>query len=140
MNHFTLAAQESENGLVYMPTIDGRLLCDIVREIELPYAEREGHPSIAGKYVGIPKEMALFPARHFLGYPSSLYCGDVGTLYLMVCDCGEPGCWPFEASLCVSETEISWSNYRQPHRSTWDYSLLPAFRFDPKQYEAALKQ
>jgi len=139
MNHFALTAQDSENGHAFMPTIDGRLLCDIIREVELPYAEREGHPSIAGKYSGIPEEMAFLPSQHFLGEPEPLYCGEEGTVYLMVCDCGEPGCWPFEARVTITEAEVRWSTFRQPHRPSWDYSHF-TLRFNRDQYESALKQ
>lgn len=142
MNQFSLVPEEGDYGLCLMPAIDGRLLCDIVREVELPFAEREGHPSIAGKYSGIPKQAAILPSRHFLGEPEPYYRDEEGTVYLMVCTCGDAGCWPFVAVVTVTDREVIWSSYRQPHRNKpknrWDYSKLPEFHFDRQQYEQAL--
>jgi hypothetical protein len=140
MNRLSLVYQEGNKGPLLMPAVDGRLLCDIAREVEMPFAKKEGHALIAGKYSGIPRERALLPSRHFLGEAEPLYQGVEGSVYLMLCECGEPGCWPFEAKISVTADEVAWSSFRQPHRAgRWDYSKLPPFHFKRSQYEEALK-
>ncbi len=52
--------------------INGRDLIEILREIELPFATGEGHPSIAGAYAGLPKELIFLPSRHLLGEPDPI--------------------------------------------------------------------
>src|SRR5262245_38514330 len=45
--------------------VDGRLLAEIMRDVEAPMAKREGHPSLAGGYsaIGRPDE----PGEHYVG-------------------------------------------------------------------------
>src|SRR5437016_4274829 len=45
--------------------INGRDLIEIVREIELPFATREGSPQIAGAYSGLPAHRVFLPSQHF---------------------------------------------------------------------------
>lgn len=132
MNH--LAFILHKNGTI-MPEIDGRPLSDVVREIELPFAEKEGKISLAGAYGGVPMGFLADQVR-----PSSSNPDDYDCAYLMGCTCGEPGCWPFTAKVSIEGEEVVWSSYEQPHREEWSYSALPPIRFKRSQYEAALAQ
>jgi len=51
--------------------IDGRWLQDIIREVELPFATAEGHPSLAASYQSFPLEDIAHPSRILFGDPSS---------------------------------------------------------------------
>lgn len=75
-------------------SINGRDLIEIVREIELPFAAREGSSGIAGAYTGIPSDVAFLPSRHFLGEPDPDHSVWDERPYIFICECGEPGCCP----------------------------------------------
>ena len=49
--------------------VNGRELIEIVREVELVFAAREGHPDLAGAYSYFGPMCVFLPARHFLGEP-----------------------------------------------------------------------
>lgn len=122
--------------------IDGRDLCEFVREAELPFATQEGHPEIAGNYAGLPPEDV--PSKHLLGQPAESYNHDDGRTQVLMCDCGEPGCWPLLCRIAVDETRVRWFDFIQPHRSKssqipWQYPHLQ-FEFERLQYHQALEQ
>jgi hypothetical protein len=115
--------------------INGTKLQDLVRTVEQPYANAEGNPSLAGSYAGL----AVGPASsaiHFLGEPVEIWFGD-GDTVLLGCVCGEPGCWPLTARVTVSDTTVTWSDFRTGHRD-WDLSALGPFTFDRRAYETSL--
>ena len=124
--------------------VNGRNFLDIIRDTEQPFADAEGHPRIAGKYIGIPWKLAIFPSRHLLGeYPPIVPAGwDQGQL--LRCTCGDAGCWPLLARIIVEGATIRWTDFKQPHRgptsrtSHWRYDALPDLIFDRTAYEAAL--
>ncbi len=123
--------------------VDGRDLADIVREVELPYAEAEGHRDIAGSYVGLrPGQLSGPLTAHFMGAAGSdLACGPRSKTVLLGCDCGEAGCWPLMAEVTVDDRTVTWRAFEQPHRrSKWSYEALDELRFDRSDYEAALEQ
>ena len=125
--------------------VNGRDLLDLVREVELPFAAAQGSPGIAGGYVGLEPE--ILGTQHFLGGAEGLYRGPIlernsapNRVAMMICDCGEPGCWPFTAAISVENDRITWSDFRQPHRPGWKYDALGPFTFSRQEYEAALRQ
>ena len=126
--------------------INGRDFIDILRDIELPFATREGHPRIAGAYSGIPSHRVFLPSRHFLGEPEPLYSDGKGRTCVLECECGEPGCWPMAVRIEIREREVMWRDFQQPHRSSeskageWRYDALPSFIFDRQLYEKALSE
>ena len=126
--------------------INGRDLIEILRDIELPFATREGHPRIAGAYSGLPAHRVFFPSRHFLGEPEPIYSDSEGRTFVLECECGEPGCWPLAVRIELREREVIWSDFRQPHRRShskageWRYDALSSFTFDRQLYERALSE
>ena len=124
--------------------INGRDLIEIVRDIELPFATREGSPQIAGAYSGLPSHRVFSPSRHFLGEPDPIYADGEGRTCVLECECGEPGCWPLAVRIELREREVVWSDFRQPHRGPhsnageWRYDALSSFTFDRQIYEQAL--
>jgi hypothetical protein len=124
--------------------INGRDLIEILREIELPFATREGHPRIAGAYSGLSPDRVFLPSRHFFGEPEPIYSDGEGRTHVLECECGEPGCWPFAVRITLAAEEVMWSDFQQPHRRSnskaghWRYDAAPSFTFDRKLYEQAL--
>lgn len=124
--------------------INGRELIDIVREIEQPFAEREGHPNLPGAYGYFGPMFVFSPARHFLGEPANDWTDGAGRIYVLSCNCGIPECWPLSARIEITEDKIIWSNFRQRHRGPnspqgeWRYDKLGPFTFDRQSYEQAL--
>lgn len=128
--------------------INDRNFIDILREIELPFAEKEGHPDIAGEYMGLSPKEVFFPSKLFLNEPESIsiyHWGD--KTWVLACGgCGEPGCWPLAVKITVTGDQVIWSDFEQPHRgpdskaSHWKYDKLKPFVFDRKQYENELNK
>ena len=115
-------------------SINGKNLIEMLKAYELPYAIKEGHPDIAGQYMGIGSrelfERLSKPGQHKI---------------IFICNgCGEEGCWPMIMDIHENAHTATWSHFRQPHRgstskaSYWDYSGFPTFTFDKIKYEAAM--
>jgi hypothetical protein len=123
--------------------IDGRPLTDLAREAELESASLEGKPDLAGKYGGLPWEVV---ATHLLvGEANGIWSvleADQGThrIPLLVCACGEPGCWPLMATFEMVASRIIWRDFHQPHRRDWNHSKLGPFSFERQQYLDALEE
>jgi hypothetical protein len=119
--------------------INNRNFVDILKEYESRYSN-----SIAGGYEGI--NIAYFDniADHFMGVHEDSFLSQKGKTYLLACTCGEPDCWPFLATISVTDLYVQWSDYEQPYRSDpdegeyWDYSNLPRYQFELKEYKEAL--
>lgn len=123
--------------------VDGEPLIDLVRRAESASAAKEGYRDLAGKYGGLPWN--LVATNLLLGEATGIWTvleGDQAPnrAPLLLCDCGEPGCWPLLASIEVTADRVTWRNFRQPHRPTWDYSTLGPFSFDKAQYLDALEE
>jgi hypothetical protein len=126
--------------------INGRDLVDLVRAVENPFAYKEGSPSLAGAYAGLPPEAVAPPSLHFLGQPSVRIYLIGSKVQVLGCECGEPGCWPLVCKVETDRTRVRWSSFEQPHRSgkgqqpAWHYDDLGAFEFKRGQYERALAE
>jgi hypothetical protein len=116
--------------------IDDVSLIGLLKRVERPDAEREGHPDLAGSYGSLSTGTTFFPSRHFLGEPRALL-DHQGKTALLICTCGCEGCWDFVCRISVSEQTVTWSDFEQVHRQ-WDYSELGTFVFDRRQYESEL--
>ncbi len=133
---------ETEEVVIF---VDGRDLVDILREYEMPFAQREGSTLIAGGYAGLPPNDVLPPSRHILGDPRWEVYKDVDRVSVLECECGVPGCWPFMVRITVEEHTVIWSDFEQPHRREghpsggWSYAGLGPFVFEREQYLATLQ-
>ena len=126
--------------------INGLDLTELVRPVEAPFADAEGSSASAGAYAGLPPDKETCPpSRHFLGDPSWRIYDYSGKTQVLQCECGEPGCWPLVCRIDVSDDAVVWADFEQPHRragrarSVWTYEQLGPFRFERRQYEAALE-
>jgi hypothetical protein len=117
-------------------------LTDDLREVELPFAAREGKPDLAGWYAGLPPEDVFLPAPVLLGEPTTYYDYDSseGKVAILGCICGEPGCRSFRVKITLREDVVIWDGFEQPHRRAWRYDELRLFVFDRTQYLSALDQ
>jgi hypothetical protein len=122
--------------------VNGRNLVDIPREVELPFAAREGKPDLAGSYAGLPPEDVFLPSPRLLGEPTTYYDHDSseGKIAVLGCVCGEPDCWPFRVRITLREDVVIWSDFEQQHRTAWRYNEMGPFVFDRAQYLSALNQ
>src|SRR4051794_39068212 len=116
--------------------LDGVGLIDRLRQIERPFAEREGSPQLAGEYAWLSARTTFLPSRHFLG-DTRPCLRDGEDVVLLVCPCGCEGCWDFVCRISVAAETVTWDGFRQVHRR-WDYSSLGRLVFDRQQYEHAL--
>ena len=122
--------------------IDGRLLAEIMRDVEAPMAANERHPEIAGGYsaIGRPDD----PEGHYLGQHRQKWGESKEKTLLLDCECGCPGCWPLLCRIEIANDEVKWREFEQPHRgrnskaSFWDYSSFEGFTFSKEQYLSAL--
>lgn len=112
--------------------INGQSLIDLVRPVELPFAELEGKPDIAGRY----------------GWLSDVDCElqrlKTEECMLLGCPCGIPDCWPLTTRVSLAEDIVCWSRFLNWHKakgcaSEWDYGALGPFVFDRQQYETAVR-
>jgi hypothetical protein len=118
--------------------VNGRGLIDLVEEVERPWAQAEGNPGIAGKYAWLTNWYVQL-AAHLFGEAHPMYKDDAGGTALLVCECGEPGCWPLMARIERQAGYIVWSDFRQPHRKKWKYNELGPFRFDHAEYDKEVR-
>ena len=136
--------EDEEAGSTVAIYINGRNLLETIRDVEMPFAVKEGHSTMAVQYAEL--SLADIPDlwSHFHG-DTLPYFSEEGKVYLYGCVCGEPGCWPLQAYIGIGRNTVTWRGFEQPHRmeysraSHWRYDELGPFVFDRDQYEEALK-
>lgn len=115
--------------------INGKDLIEMIKEYELPFAIKEGHPDIAGGYAG------MYPKDFLFWYLDATWPEDGRRSILTCSGCGEVGCWPMMVSVTEDNNTIKWSDFHQPHRgpeskaSFWDFSNFPTFEFSKENYQ-----
>lgn len=119
-----------------VPEIDGQSLIELVAA----YESTQGYTP-AGGYGGlVPDNFTFGPLpEYYLGTAAPQWPGP-GHAWLLACDCGEAGCWPLEARVEPTDDTVTWSEFHQPHRPSWDYSGFGPFQFDRSQYETAVAE
>ena len=120
--------------------INERDLIDLTKEVELPFASRDGNPDLAGSYVGLPIEAIFMPSRRLLGEPEEGWDDWEGMISVFGCGCGVVGCWPLHVRITVQNDVVVWDDFKQPHRRRWRHDRLGPFVFERKEYEAALRR
>lgn len=117
--------------LAVTPCVDG---------VPLAYERAKGY-HLAGGYGGlIPENFNCGPLDEYLtGTNKSDYWMKLTGIYLLVCTCGEAGCWPLIASVCQKDDTIRWGGFVQPHRRERNHSEFGPFTFSRAQYEEGVK-
>ena len=105
--------------------INGEKLREKVCKQELPFAEQEGNPGIAGHAPITPRE--LYQSLHD-DYAEEECVSILG------CCCGVVDCWPLDVAIEVGKNVVTWYGFNMYHRKNWDYSSLGSFVFDKQQY------
>ena len=139
--------------------INDRPLIDLVREVELPFAQEKYNewiasgedPSkvdlIAGDYSYLPPWMVMFPSKHLLDEPYRIAeegfilkpeDSRIGKTTILGCTCGILECWFLLARISLTETTVTWSDFQQFHRDWWTYNL-GSFIFARQDYELQLR-
>jgi hypothetical protein len=120
--------------------VNGRNLVDVLREVEVPFAVREGKLHLAGSYVDLPSEEVFLPSPRLLGEPTTYYDHDSpkGKIAVLGCECGDVGCWPFRVGITLRDDVVIWDDFEQPHRRAWRYDELRSFVFDRTRYLSPL--
>lgn len=149
MDHIELLLHEQDAtgprlilGKQLLININGKPLIDLVRTIELPFAEQEGNPDMAGGYAWIsPLECELLDPQET-------------EVRLLGCTCGEIDCWPLMATVERTQDTVRVHSFLNPYRTAshiewvpkdvahkaveWNYAAMGEWRFDAKQFENAL--
>jgi hypothetical protein len=121
--------------------VNGQPLIERLREVERPFAEREGSPLIAGGYAPLPAAALL---GNLSGQPDRLFVYE-GKITLLVCNCGCEGCWDFVAEIEQRDDEVVWRGFEQIHRPLsdreggWRYDELGELVFRRSDYDAAIR-
>lgn len=105
--------------------INGENFREKVCKQELPFAEQEGNPGIAGHAPITPRE--LYQSLHD-DYAEEECVSILG------CCCGVVDCWPLDVAIEVGKNVVTWYGFNMYHRKNWDYSSLGSFVFDKQQY------
>ena len=122
--------------LVVEPVVNGQPLSQLIYRFE-----REQNFDVAGSYGGLIPEFFDYGMldRYFLGdHDPDSYWADVGGIYVLVCQCGEAGCWPLQCRIRIEGDAVIWDHFQQPFRTMRDYSRFGPFVFDATEYRQAL--
>ncbi|MGE0490939.1 MAG: hypothetical protein AB7S38_17160 [Vulcanimicrobiota bacterium] len=110
--------------------IDGRRLLDLLREVELPQAKKDGTPSVAGSYgPGLYRD--VFETSKELAAS-----GGAKEVVGLLCECGAWGCWNLSFIIQIGDEAVTWRDFSHSHRD-WDYRQLGPFVFEREQYLVA---
>lgn len=122
----------SGGAAVVNPCIDGTTLADLVTA----YEAKRGFVDPAGGYGGlVPDFMHYGPMdAYFLGRGTSPCRQNDGMQYLLGCECGEVGCWPFMGRIDALANVYEWNQFCNPYREARDYLGFGPFRFEASGY------
>lgn len=117
--------------------INGKNLIRILREIELPFAKKEGSsPSIAGSYEGLLPDEISRDVNFFKKNPKKYRFyrrHRKGRSFILTCkNCHEDGCWSMWIKIKAGTKTVTWSDFKCEHRDKWKYNLK--FTFEKRQY------
>ncbi|MEV6608890.1 hypothetical protein [Kutzneria sp. NPDC051319] len=119
--------------LEVVPRVDGVPLTELIDRFETGAQMQPAGDAYGGL---IPQFFRFGPMDdHFRGRSTNAMGPKTPVLG---CECGEWGCWPLMARVTVTDDVVIWDCFEQPHRTTRDYTGFGPFRFDRRQYDAAL--
>jgi len=109
--------------------VNDRDLSRITREVELPFAARDGKPELAGNHVGLPPETDILPSHRLLGRTEGRDDDWDGKFAVLGCGCGVVGCWPLRVKTTPREATSLWHDFKQPHHRHWRHGGLEPLIF-----------
>jgi hypothetical protein len=129
--------QPFEGALALTPVVDGISLSEMIAAFE-----RDQRFQPAGGYGGLIPSWFQYGDldRYFLGdFDKDSHFAQMGRVYLLGCQCGEVGCWPFLGRIRAGSESVTWDSFEQPHRKERDYSRFGPLVFDAEQYREAVE-
>ncbi|WP_225726540.1 MULTISPECIES: hypothetical protein [unclassified Nocardia] len=117
-----------------IPRVDGVPLTDLIDRFELDAGMRPAGGAYGGLVPAYARSLRM--DAHFHGM-STMAMGS--KIPVLVCECGEWGCWPLLAEITVTDDFVIWDRIEQPYRPARDYTAFGPFRFKRKQYDRALR-
>lgn len=118
--------------------VNDRDLPRITREVELPFAARDGKPELAGNHVCFPPETDILPSHRLLGRTEGR--DDDWDGKFAVLGCGVVGCWPLRVKTTPREATSLWHDFKQPQHRHWRQDGLVPLIFGLAPYTSALGQ
>ncbi len=130
--------------------IDGVPFLDLVREAERPHVDAENRlraaegPASAlepGQYMRLlvlKHTKGVTPTDEDHGFALEPWDPLRRMKALLICSCGDSGCWPLLAHVEAREGRVVWHSFQQLHR-TWSYALGPLV-FEEAAYLEAFRQ
>ncbi|AKH15822.1 hypothetical protein [Deinococcus soli (ex Cha et al. 2016)] len=135
--------------------VNGTPLVELVRRWEDVAAQATGERSLAGSYAGLPAWCAPEIQTAWLGEPQGRSLQAEGDrVTLLICECGEPGCWPLLARIEMDGQAVRWLDFQQPYRAKpeadplnpqrtptpfWSYEGFGPFVFERAAYTRAVR-
>src|ERR1017187_1282779 len=132
----SFSIQPFEKTHAIIPHVNGTSLVEMVSTFE----REQGFDPIGGYGGLIPGYFKYGPLdKYFLGdFEPNSYFANLGSIYLLGCDCGEVGCWPLTSQIVTEGDSVKWAAFRQEHRPERDYSAFGPFVVDADQYRHAV--
>ncbi|NMO56075.1 hypothetical protein HH310_33465 [Actinoplanes sp. TBRC 11911] len=133
-NEIRFDCQQRDDGvLVIVPHIDGVPLTELIDRFEIAAGMQPAGDAYGGL---IPAFFRFGPMDdHFHGHSTDAMGLKTAVLG---CECGEWGCWPLMTSITVTDDQVTWNAFEQPHRQARDYPGFGPFQFGRRQYDEAL--
>ncbi|MFI6688075.1 hypothetical protein [Streptomyces sp. NPDC050485] len=131
---FDCQIRDDREVLEVVPRINGTPLTELIDRFETDAGMQPAGDAYGGL---IPQIFRFGPmGDHFHGRSTDALGPNTPVLG---CECGEVGCWPLMARITVTADLVIWDCFEQPHRTTRDYTEFGPFKFDRRQYDAALQ-
>jgi hypothetical protein len=130
---FVVRVRPDLRAVEVVPCIGDRLLTDLIDR----YEQAAGMQPAGGRYGGLVPGRYRFGGmdRHFRGGSTEAFGPRTPVLG---CECGDWGDWPLSCRISVTDVQVVWDEFGQPHRPTRDYSRFGPFVFTRGDYEDAL--
>ena len=117
--------------------INDRKLMDIIRDVEMSFAEKEGNPNIAGSYMGLSPEGLFPPSRYFYGEEKLKN----GKIALYRCrSCGDIDCNTLLTKITKTPKLIIWHEFEQPNRTQYMLDRAREIFKDEPDFEERMKK
>jgi hypothetical protein len=130
---FVVRDRADLGALEVVPEIDGVPLTTLIGG----YERHRGLPPAGRPYGGLVPAFYRFGKmnRHFRGGTTETFGPATPVLG---CNCGDWCCWSLMCRIGVTDYEVTWDSFTQPHRPGVDYRGFGPFRFARAGYEDAL--
>lgn len=140
VDQFSILVEDSDEATSHFWPKAAVVYVNGVRLFDLAYAATSEPDE---EWVSPPPRVVLPPSRQLLGGadvwedPGEPYFDD-GLVAVGACGCSYPGCDALLVKIDVLDEVVVWHDFRRHNRPSALYPGLGPFRFDRREYEAAL--